>query len=698
MFEEVEEYFDPVQYKENGGYMALCPAHDDNNPSLSIDEGEDGKALIFCFAGCEYDEIIEAVMPKGCNGQSKNGNENANIQAKKPKKEKDLIAYEENYKERNWVTEYPYRDANGNIIYRVVRAKDRNGKKYFVPHVWNSEKKLWITGFNGVHKVPYRLNEVLQSQDKVFIVEGEKDADRCCDYGLTASTNPGGSNGWKPEFAQWFKDREIIVMPDQDEAGEKWLTKVCDSLSGVARSISILTLPSPHKDFSDWADAVESEGGEIMKEFTTLLETEALQEYEEEPVNEESNIPVVPLNNVFRLDAEIYTMVPQGGIPALLKLKWGDVGIPVEERNEFTRKLIQEKRAWNRTSFKIQHESCADITDTDWLFTPEGITVRHAPVKVDMKDNELVLEFLWVMANEDTEKFNFLLDWLAVYCFTNYRKLPSMILVGERGTGKNTLASFVRQFYQELAWSEKSFTGTYQYWASKKLLIIDEMDENRKQAYDTLKRLTGDELIQCNQKYMPAMMLRNNLNIIMTSNEIQPLHLERSELFCKPLNNQWFFHEIKLDPDNLPFNRDIKEQLRRRQGYFLRTELRERYEKWKTSDIPLKARYSICCPIIQEMKEQRANAGGKVDELAYNIISELIAEGKEYYDSTKISEEFLSSGMQQINTKTITNKLIKLKVVSPERESIRDGKHVKKVRKILPLNIEELDALFGIDE
>jgi hypothetical protein len=30
----------------NGGYKALCPAHDDHNPSLSIGEGEDGRAVL----------------------------------------------------------------------------------------------------------------------------------------------------------------------------------------------------------------------------------------------------------------------------------------------------------------------------------------------------------------------------------------------------------------------------------------------------------------------------------------------------------------------------------------------------------------------------------------------------------------------------------------------------------------------------
>jgi hypothetical protein len=43
------------------GCIALCPAHDDVNPSLSVSEADDGKVLIKCFAGCETQEVVEAL-------------------------------------------------------------------------------------------------------------------------------------------------------------------------------------------------------------------------------------------------------------------------------------------------------------------------------------------------------------------------------------------------------------------------------------------------------------------------------------------------------------------------------------------------------------------------------------------------------------------------------------------------------------
>jgi hypothetical protein len=43
------------------GYQALCPAHEDQEPSLSVAEGEDGRALVNCFAGCEPEDVVAAL-------------------------------------------------------------------------------------------------------------------------------------------------------------------------------------------------------------------------------------------------------------------------------------------------------------------------------------------------------------------------------------------------------------------------------------------------------------------------------------------------------------------------------------------------------------------------------------------------------------------------------------------------------------
>ncbi len=47
--------------KQGGGWMCCCPAHDDTHPSLSVDQGDNGKPVVKCWAGCSQEEVISAL-------------------------------------------------------------------------------------------------------------------------------------------------------------------------------------------------------------------------------------------------------------------------------------------------------------------------------------------------------------------------------------------------------------------------------------------------------------------------------------------------------------------------------------------------------------------------------------------------------------------------------------------------------------
>jgi len=56
-FEEIVNHFNAKKHGRN--YMALCPAHSDRQPSLSISNAEE-KTLLHCFSGCTCEAILEA--------------------------------------------------------------------------------------------------------------------------------------------------------------------------------------------------------------------------------------------------------------------------------------------------------------------------------------------------------------------------------------------------------------------------------------------------------------------------------------------------------------------------------------------------------------------------------------------------------------------------------------------------------------
>jgi len=54
-------YLDKVRKNGTDKWMAVCPSHADRSPSLAIKEGDDGRILLHCFAGCSAEEITGAL-------------------------------------------------------------------------------------------------------------------------------------------------------------------------------------------------------------------------------------------------------------------------------------------------------------------------------------------------------------------------------------------------------------------------------------------------------------------------------------------------------------------------------------------------------------------------------------------------------------------------------------------------------------
>ena len=115
--------------------------------------------------------------------------------------------------------------------FRQRRPDGRGG------HVWN---------LKDIRIVPYRLPEILEALalgEPVAIVEGEKDADRLAKLGIPATCNPGGAGKWRDEFGAIFDGADVIVLPDNDDAGRDHAERVAKSLASHAARIRVVELP-----------------------------------------------------------------------------------------------------------------------------------------------------------------------------------------------------------------------------------------------------------------------------------------------------------------------------------------------------------------------------------------------------------------------------------------------------------------------
>lgn len=160
------------------------------------------------------------------------------------------------------VATYLYRDERGHPLYRKQRFVDPEGKKFtpFQKFIGGPPDQCvsWQGGqgcMEGVRRVLYRLDQLVSRPDELtFIVEGEKAADCLAMRGLLATTNDDGAEKWRPEFSDFFRGREVAILPDNDPPGRRHGELVARALYGIARSIRVVHLPGlgEKEDIYDW--------------------------------------------------------------------------------------------------------------------------------------------------------------------------------------------------------------------------------------------------------------------------------------------------------------------------------------------------------------------------------------------------------------------------------------------------------------
>lgn len=186
-------------------------------------------------------------------------------------------------KPQEWLAcAYDYIDENGEVRYQVLRYEP----KTFRQRSRGSDGQ-WRNSMDGVEALPYHLPDIISRQtEALFIVEGEKACDALRKTGLLVTTNHGGAGNWKPELDKWFANRQIVILPDNDEPGRNHGLKVARRLSDLAAAIKIVELPGlgPKGDVFDWLQS-----GHTRQELRELVKT--TEKYD--PDNQESEIEIV---------------------------------------------------------------------------------------------------------------------------------------------------------------------------------------------------------------------------------------------------------------------------------------------------------------------------------------------------------------------------------------------------------------------
>jgi hypothetical protein len=231
-----------VKASSGGGFLALCPAHEDRSPSLSFRDG-DKAVLLNCFAGCDLDSILNA------------------LNITKP----DLL-FDQGPKID---AAYDYVDEQGQLLFQTVRYLP----KYFKQRRPDGAGG-WIWNLKDTRRVLYRLQEV-QKASCILLLEGEKDVETAYRLGLpegwAATCNPMGAGKWRQEYSEALSGKWVCILPDADEPGRKHAESIAQSLQGKAVRVNRLTLPEGLKDLSEWS-APGNTAGDLQALFDSAEE------------------------------------------------------------------------------------------------------------------------------------------------------------------------------------------------------------------------------------------------------------------------------------------------------------------------------------------------------------------------------------------------------------------------------------------
>jgi DNA-binding MarR family transcriptional regulator len=244
------------------GWQSKCPAHDDDNPSLSISLTSDSKVLLKCHAGCETEEVVKALGLKMKdlfpNRRSKSSSSWKRVHNCTPKKQntestkkdvvhKGLYLVNQNHtgahltlveyaKDKGLPVKFlvelglhdqihlsqkriviPYYDKDNKEIARRYRTRNPNGKKV----------TFWRKGDNTCLYGLWRLDRD-NPPDFMVLCEGESDCQTLWHKGFPALGLPGANN-WKDDRDAPLENAQTIYVirePDSGgEAMEKWLTR-----------------------------------------------------------------------------------------------------------------------------------------------------------------------------------------------------------------------------------------------------------------------------------------------------------------------------------------------------------------------------------------------------------------------------------------------------------------------------------------
>lgn len=272
-FEDFLSLLVNVTENADGGYTALCPAHNDTKPSLSIKQADNGRVLVHCFAGCAFKDILTAMdvdparpiftgqingedTTKPANGGkgdysvivpefNSKSSDSAQVKGVTVHSFATVKKLPEAFLKANGLADvkyngesavsFPHRNVDGEtkaLFYRLTLTADSPGKRF----AWKKGDKPILYGLDRL--------ESIRKAGWVLLVEGPSDSLTLWLHDLPAIGIPGKST-WRTEWANYFKGLDVYLWQEPD--AEDLTKKVFESIP----TLKVIRAPEGVKDISE---------------------------------------------------------------------------------------------------------------------------------------------------------------------------------------------------------------------------------------------------------------------------------------------------------------------------------------------------------------------------------------------------------------------------------------------------------------
>jgi putative DNA primase/helicase len=254
-------------FGSGGRAYCCCPLHPDHKASCTVSRGDDVEFVVHCHV-CDPDGYFERFLELVRDGV-------------RPTEVQELVAKAKSRFQRlRFIPSgptYDYEATTGVPLrkYRGTRSDRRTGelieeKSFAWKHLSAGQ---WHWGCATLIPRLYRP-EVTSSdggRGPLFIVEGEKDADRLAELGHQVVSPSDGAGTWRQVWTEELHDttEQIVIIADDDEAGRRHALNVAKVLA-TDRSDRDVLVKSPIDGCNDISDHLEA--GKAIDDLRTLDE------------------------------------------------------------------------------------------------------------------------------------------------------------------------------------------------------------------------------------------------------------------------------------------------------------------------------------------------------------------------------------------------------------------------------------------